>query len=117
PANQSPPKACEEDDDCGDETMYCGMPAATSIDVDARAKRDSERRKAKAAARRTPDPQDDIDAAAPDPEEPAKVCRHYIPVVVSQHIVELYNGTLRRAHDFPKLNPDAVRGFTFDLVF
>ena len=45
-----------------------------------------------------------------------KVCRHYVPVVVSDHIVELYNGTLRRAHGFPQLNPDAVRGFKFDLI-
>lgn len=42
-------------------------------------------------------------------------CRPYIPVVASPHLVELYNGTLRRAHDFPKLNPDFVVGLTFDL--
>ena len=117
PASAEPPKPCEKDEDCGDKTMYCGVPASTAIDLEARAKRQSERRLAKAAARRTPDPQDDIDAAAPDADEPTKVCRHYIPVVVSEHIVELYNGTLRRAHNFPKLNPNAVRGFTFDLAF
>jgi putative ABC transport system permease protein len=58
-------------------------------------------------------------AAEPEPEpepEPGKVCRHFVPVIVSNHVVELYNGTLRRAHGFPKLNPDAVRGFTFDLI-
>ncbi len=53
--------------------------------------------------------------AAAEPE-PAKVCRHFVPVIVSQHVVELYNGTLRRAHNFPQLNPEAVRGFTFDLI-
>ncbi|MCA9712688.1 MAG: HAMP domain-containing protein, partial [Myxococcales bacterium] len=51
-----------------------------------------------------------------EPAEPAKVCRHFVPVIVSHHVVELYNGTLRRAHGFPQLNPDGVRGFTFDLI-
>lgn len=50
------------------------------------------------------------------PAEPTKVCRHFVPVIVSEHVVELYNGTLRRAHGFPQLNPEAVRGFKFDLV-
>ena len=50
------------------------------------------------------------------PTEPTNVCRHFVPVIVSEHVVELYNGTLRRAHGFPQLNPEAVRGFKFDLV-
>jgi len=50
----------------------------------------------------------------PDAGETGR-CRPYVPVVASPHLVELYNGTLRRAHDFPKLNPDFVVGLTFDL--
>ncbi len=55
-------------------------------------------------------------------EPPAKpleqpLCRHYIPIMLSNHIVELYNGSVRRAHGFPKINPDSALGFTFDLTF
>ncbi|MCR9164714.1 MAG: ABC transporter permease [Nannocystaceae bacterium] len=50
-----------------------------------------------------------------DDAEPAQVCRHYIPIIASEHVVELYNGALRRAHGFPKLNPDFVLGIKFDL--
>jgi ABC-type antimicrobial peptide transport system permease subunit len=55
-------------------------------------------------------------------EPPAKpleqpLCRHYIPILVSHHIVELYNGSVRRAHGFPKINPDSAVGFTFELTF
>lgn len=88
-----PPKACKVDDDCGERAetkMYCGLPVGTRIPRDG-----SE------------------DAVA---KETGKVCRHFVPVIVSNHVVELYNGTLRRAHGFPKLNPDAVRGFAFDLI-
>ncbi|HVH99389.1 MAG TPA: FtsX-like permease family protein [Enhygromyxa sp.] len=45
------------------------------------------------------------------------LCRHYIPIIVSNNIVELYNGSLRRAHNFPKINPDSVVGFTFEFTF
>ncbi len=87
--------ACTADAECGAK-MYCGAPPGSTVE-----------RKAKKSAKQ-PDP-----AAAPDP---AKVCRHFVPIIVSNHVVELYNGTLRRAHGFPKLNPDAVRGFSFDLI-
>ncbi|PRP92206.1 ABC transporter permease YtrF precursor [Enhygromyxa salina] len=55
-------------------------------------------------------------------EPPAKPleqprCRNYIPIIISHHIVELYNGSVRRAHGFPKINPDSAIGFTFDLTF
>ena len=45
------------------------------------------------------------------------LCRKYIPIILSNHIVELYNGSVRRAHGFPKINPDSALGFTFDLTF
>jgi len=45
------------------------------------------------------------------------LCRNYIPIIVSNHLVELYNGSLRRAHNFPKINPDSAVGFTFELTF
>ena len=44
-------------------------------------------------------------------------CRKYIPILVSNHIVELYNGSVRRAHGFPKINPKSALGFTFNLTF
>lgn len=82
------PEACEKDADCG-EDRYCGNPSAYK-----RARNNKER------------------AKQPKPE---KVCRHYIPIIASEHVVELYNGALRRAHGFPKLNPDFVLGIKFDL--
>lgn len=45
------------------------------------------------------------------------LCRHYIPILISHNIVELYNGSVRRAHNFPKINPESAIGFTFDLTF
>jgi putative ABC transport system permease protein len=55
-------------------------------------------------------------------EPPAKpleqpMCRYFIPILISPHIVELYNGSVRRAHGFPKINPDSAIGFTFELTF
>lgn len=88
-----PPKACTVDADCGERDvtkMYCGLPPGTRIPRDG-----------------------NEDTVA---KKTGKVCRHFVPVIVSNHVVELYNGTLRRAHGFPKLNPDAVRGFAFDLI-
>jgi ABC-type antimicrobial peptide transport system permease subunit len=53
---------------------------------------------------------DDLTKGAP------KVCRPYVPVIASTHLIEMYNGVLRRAHDFPRLNPEFLIGFTFDLA-
>ena len=44
-------------------------------------------------------------------------CRYYIPILISPYIVELYNGSVRRAHNFPKINPESAVGFTFELTF
>ena len=82
------PEPCSADADCGEE-RYCGMPAGYKEPL---LKKD--RKKAK---------------------KPEKVCRHYVPIIASEHVVELYNGALRRAHGFPKLNPDFVVGLKFDL--
>ena len=49
------------------------------------------------------------------PREQRRTCAPMIPVIASPHLVEIYNGTLRRAHGFPRLNPDFVVGLTFDL--
>lgn len=55
---------------------------------------------------------------APPPKPSAEPrCRHYIPIIISNHIIELYNGSVRRAHGFPKINPKSALGFTFDLTF
>jgi putative ABC transport system permease protein len=42
-------------------------------------------------------------------------CRAFVPVLASRQLVELYNGALRRAHDLPKLNPDALLGLSADM--
>ncbi len=83
-----PPVECSADTDCG-EDRYCGMPSGYQ---------EANNRKKEGKV-----------------EPPAKVCRHYIPILASEHVTELYNGALRRAHGFPKLNPDFVLGLKFDL--
>lgn len=45
------------------------------------------------------------------------ICREEIPVIVSQHMVELYNGAFRRAYRLPKVNPGALRGLGLDVRF
>jgi hypothetical protein len=52
---------------------------------------------------------------AADEETGDKACRDLVPVLASNHLVEIYNGAFRRTHNFPKLNPDFVVGLTFDL--
>lgn len=44
-------------------------------------------------------------------------CRRYLPVVLSTHLLELYNGSLRRAYRLPRLNPDSAVGFEFEMAF
>lgn len=44
-------------------------------------------------------------------------CREEIPVIVSQHMVELYNGAFRRAYRLPKVNPNALVGLGLDVRF
>ncbi len=44
-------------------------------------------------------------------------CRRYVPVLVSPNLVELYNGSFRRAYRLPQIDPDAAIGFTFDMAF
>jgi hypothetical protein len=46
----------------------------------------------------------------------AGTCRHPIPVIVSNHMIELYNGSICRAYGFPKLNPEVALGLTGDLA-
>ncbi|MEM9462142.1 MAG: FtsX-like permease family protein [Myxococcota bacterium] len=139
-----PPTPCESDEQCG-ETMYCGPPPGTTTPRPDRSRRNKPRPRTKPPAKPKPQPRPSpktVDPAVPTrtlplgamgpaatqpaaarpttPQPattpPAKVCRHFVPVIVSAHVVELYNGTLRRAHGFPQLNPEAVRGFKFDLV-
>ncbi|MFO0635950.1 MAG: FtsX-like permease family protein [Nannocystaceae bacterium] len=86
------PERCTKDDDCG-EQRYCGVPVGTRY------------------VRRDRD--DDVGRV---PKGTPKVCRHYVPILASEHVVELYNGALRRAHGFPKLVPESVLGFTFDIT-
>ena len=44
-------------------------------------------------------------------------CREEIPVIVSEHMVELYNGAFRRAYRLPKINPQALLGLGLDVSF
>jgi putative ABC transport system permease protein len=87
-SDPEPPRAYTGDDDCG-KNMYCGAPPGTTVAAEERA-----------AAQGTLE----------------KVCRHYVPILASEHVIELYNGALRRAHDFPQLNPGVLHGFKFDMV-
>ncbi len=87
------PVACKQDEDCGSEQLYCGYPPGTPY----------KRRNAN----------DDYGKALAGTPQ---VCRHFVPILASKHIVELYNGALRRAHGFPKLVPESVLGFSFDIV-
>jgi putative ABC transport system permease protein len=91
--NTAAPVPCSSDEQCGDKQQYCGYPAGTRLS----------RRNA------------DDDAGKPPPGT-KMVCRHFVPIIASDHVVELYNGALRRAHHLPKLVPESVLGFEFDLV-
>jgi len=44
-------------------------------------------------------------------------CREAIPVIVSEYMVELYNGAFRRAYRLPKVNPQALIGLGLDVSF
>ncbi len=46
---------------------------------------------------------------------PDKVCRDYVPALVSNHLVEIYNGSLRRAYGLPRLNPSGLLGLSADM--
>ncbi len=46
---------------------------------------------------------------------PDKVCREFVPALVSPHLVEIYNGSLRRAYDLPRLNPDFLLGLSVEM--
>lgn len=86
-----PPASCTTDADCG-RSRYCGVAPGTALPTN-----DAARERALATLPR--------------------VCRAYVPVLASHHVIELYNGALRRAHGFPKLNPKAVVGLTAELTF
>ncbi|HOC43529.1 MAG TPA: ABC transporter permease [Thermoanaerobaculales bacterium] len=43
-------------------------------------------------------------------------CRPYVPALVSHHLLELYNGSLRRVYHLPQLNPDKLIGATAELT-
>ena len=44
-------------------------------------------------------------------------CRAYLPAIVSPHLLELYNGSIRRAYRMPKLDPERLIGVTAELSF
>lgn len=46
---------------------------------------------------------------------PDKLCREFVPALVSPHLVEIYNGSLRRAYDLPRLNPDFLLGLSVEM--
>lgn len=52
-----------------------------------------------------------------DAPERKGVCRAPVPVVVSQKLIGLYNGSIRRAYGLPRLNPEAVLGLGADVQF
>lgn len=93
---------CENDDQCVEQygkQSYCwGLDLLENWEKSA----------ARAKRRNKEPPPKPVDSA---------MCRKYIPIIISHNIVELYNGSVRRAHGFPKINPDSALGFTFDLTF
>ncbi|MBL9105517.1 MAG: ABC transporter permease [Myxococcales bacterium] len=44
-----------------------------------------------------------------------RVCREYVPLLVSNHLIEIYNGSLRRAYNLPRLNPDFLQGVSIEM--
>jgi hypothetical protein len=50
------------------------------------------------------------------PPEGEGVCRDPVPVLVSPHLVEMFNGAIRRAHDLPAINPDVAIGLTAEVT-
>ncbi|MBK7829884.1 FtsX-like permease family protein [Nannocystis sp.] len=46
---------------------------------------------------------------------PTLVCREYVPALVSHHLVEIYNGSLRRAYSLPRLNPEFLIGLSVEM--
>ncbi|MEN8165581.1 MAG: FtsX-like permease family protein, partial [Acidobacteriota bacterium] len=52
-----------------------------------------------------------------DTVERKAVCRPPVPVVVSEKLIGLYNGSIRRAYGLPRLNPEAAVGLGADVQF
>ena len=50
------------------------------------------------------------------PGSAAGRCRAYLPALASHHLLELYNGSLRRAYHLPQLDPERVIGASVDLT-
>jgi hypothetical protein len=44
-------------------------------------------------------------------------CREVIPIIVSEYMVELYNGAFRRAYRLPKVNPEKLFGLGAEIRF
>jgi len=68
------------------------------------------------ACHRDRDCGDDAYCALTGPASLTGSCRPYIPVLVSHHLLELYNGSLRRAYHLPQLDPDRIIGASVDLT-
>jgi hypothetical protein len=68
------------------------------------------------ACNRDRDCGDDAYCAFVGPASLTGSCRPYIPVLVSHYLLELYNGSLRRAYHLPQLDPERVIGATVDLT-
>jgi hypothetical protein len=45
------------------------------------------------------------------------ICRPPLPVIVSEKLIDLYNGSIRRAYGLPQLNPEAALGLGADVRF
>jgi hypothetical protein len=52
-----------------------------------------------------------------DTPDRGRRCRSAMPVVVSQRLVDLYNGVVRRAYGLPQLNEEAAVGLGADVRF
>ncbi len=52
---------------------------------------------------------------APGVDGTGRACRPVVPALASRQLVALFNTSLRRSWNLPKLNPDALVGATFEL--
>lgn len=50
------------------------------------------------------------------PPDGRGVCLEPVPALVSPHLIEIFNGTVRRAYGFPALNPQAAVGLTAEVA-
>ncbi len=67
------------------------------------------------ACKTDPDCGDNRYCGRPQAGGPETICRDYVPALISNHLVEIYNGSLRRAYNLPKLNQKFLLGYSIEM--